>query len=315
MNYREAAALLAGQDQILILTHKRPDGDTIGCAAGLCAGLRRLGKSAFVLPNLDATSLLAPYLEGYLAAPDFIPDFVVSVDIAGRSLFGENALPYLEAGIDLALDHHPSNEGFAKENCVDGSRAACGELIYDMLCLWAAPDKAAALPLYVALSTDTGCFMYANTSPATHRIAAALMETGIDYTAVNKRHFRTKSFKRLQLERMLTQQLELFDGGETAIVTVTLAMLAELNAKDEDSEDIAAFVAQVEGASAAVTIREVSDRECKMSVRTTVGLNASDICAQMGGGGHAGAAGCAVKVGVAEAKALVLAAIGRVRHG
>ncbi|MEG1858326.1 MAG: DHHA1 domain-containing protein, partial [Pseudoflavonifractor sp.] len=272
-------------------------------------------KTAAILPNSDATSLLSPYLEGYLADASFTPDFVVTVDIAGRSLFTENALPYLAAGIDLALDHHPSNEHFAKENCVDGARAACGELIYDIICLWAEPDRAAALPLYVALSTDTGCFMYANTSPSTHRIAAALMETGIDYTAVNKRHFRTKSFKRLQLERMLTQQLELFDGGETAIVTVSLAMLAELNAKDEDSEDIAAFVAQVEGASAAVTIREVSDRECKMSVRTTVGLNASDICSLLGGGGHAGAAGCAVNVGIGEAKAAILSAIQKVRHG
>ena len=100
MDYREAAALLAEQNDILILTHKRPDGDTIGCAVGLCAALRKLGKTAWVLPNADATSLFTPYLEGCLAPGEFAPRFVVSVDIAGRSLFPENAKVWLERGIE-----------------------------------------------------------------------------------------------------------------------------------------------------------------------------------------------------------------------
>ena len=87
MDYKAAAELLKKQDRILILTHRRPDGDTIGCAAGLCAALREQGKTACILPNEDATSLFTPYLGGYLAEEDWEPDFVVSVDIAGRSLF------------------------------------------------------------------------------------------------------------------------------------------------------------------------------------------------------------------------------------
>lgn len=155
MDYREAAALLAEQNDILILTHKRPDGDTIGCAVGLCAALRKLGKTAWVLPNADATSLFTPYLEGCLAPGEFAPRFVVSVDIAGRSLFPENAKVWLERGVDLAIDHHPSNEGFGRENCVDAGRAACGELIFDLVREWGEIDAAIALPLYVAVSTDT----------------------------------------------------------------------------------------------------------------------------------------------------------------
>ena len=87
MEYREAAALLLRQNDILILTHKRPDGDTIGCAVGLCQALREQGKRAWVLPNEDATTLFTPYLEGYLAPEDIQPAFVVSVDIAGTNLF------------------------------------------------------------------------------------------------------------------------------------------------------------------------------------------------------------------------------------
>ncbi|MTQ98069.1 phosphoesterase RecJ domain-containing protein [Pseudoflavonifractor sp. BIOML-A6] len=313
MDYREAAALLAEQNDILILTHKRPDGDTIGCAVGLCAALRKLGKTAWVLPNADATSLFTPYLEGCLAPGEFAPRFVVSVDIAGRSLFPENAKVWLERGVDLAIDHHPSNEGFGRENCVDAGRAACGELIFDLVREWGEIDAAIALPLYVAVSTDTGCFVYGNTTPGTHRVAAALMETGIDYRGVNKRHFRTKSFKRLRLESMLCQNMELFDGGRIAVAAVTLEMMAVLDAREEDAEDVSAFAGQVEGVQTAVTIRELRPGECKLSVRTSAGLNASAVCALLGGGGHAAASGCTVHGSVEEAKRAILEAIEKVK--
>ena len=148
MDYKAAAELLKKQDRILILTHRRPDGDTIGCAAGLCAALREQGKTACILPNEDATSLFTPYLEGYLAEEDWEPDFVVSVDIAGRSLFTPRGERYLARGIDLGIDHHPSYEGFARESCVDPGRAACGELIYDLIRQWGPVSPAAALPLF-----------------------------------------------------------------------------------------------------------------------------------------------------------------------
>ena len=314
MTYTEAAELLRRQDSILILTHRRPDGDTIGCAVGLCAALRELGKTAWLLPNADATALFTPYLEGYLAPDGFSPAFVVSVDIAGRGLFPENARCWLEKGVDLAVDHHGSNEGFGKENCVDPGRAACGELIYDIIRQWGPVSPAAALPLYLAVSTDTGCFVYSNTTPDTHRVAAALMDTGIDYRSVNKRHFRTKSFKRLRLESMITQDMELFDNGAIAIAAVSLDMMKALNAREEDAEDIAAFAGQVEGVETAVTIRELRPGECKLSVRTSAGLNASAVCALLGGGGHAAAAGCSVAGSVADAKTAILAAIRQIQQ-
>ena len=126
MNVSETAALLAAQDDILILTHKRPDGDTIGCAAGLCAALRALGKTAWALPNSDVSSLFAPYLEPYLAPAEVQPAFVVTVDLAARSLFTQEGEAWLKRGIDLAIDHHPSYEGFGKESCVDPGRAGVG---------------------------------------------------------------------------------------------------------------------------------------------------------------------------------------------
>ena len=163
----QTAALLRTFDNILILTHVRPDGDTVGCAAALCAGLRSLGKAAFLLPNPELTDTTAPYFRPYEAPEGFTPDKVVSTDIATVGLFPENARPYAER-VDLAIDHHPSFESFGRENIVRPEAAACGELIYDILSDLGPITPEMALPLYVAVSTDTGCFAYANTTAKTH---------------------------------------------------------------------------------------------------------------------------------------------------
>ena len=313
MEYREAAALLLRQNDILILTHKRPDGDTIGCAVGLCQALREQGKRVWVLPNEDATTLFTPYLEGYLAPEDIQPAFVVSVDIAGTNLFTPTGEGWLRRGIDLAIDHHPSQEYFAKETCLDAGRAACGELVYDLIRQWGPVSREAALPLYVAVSTDTGCFQYSNTTAATHRVAADLMDTGIDAQGANKRHFRTKSLKRLKLESLIVDTMDLHDGGAIAIAAVSLADMARLEATERDAEDIAAFVGQLEGVHTSVTIRELAGGACKLSARPDATLNATKVCALLGGGGHAAAAGCTVPGTVEEAKAAILAAIRKVQ--
>lgn len=314
MDSEKAAELLKSNDRFLILTHKQPDGDTIGCAAGLCAALRQMGKTAHIAPNEDAHALFFPYLEGKLAPPDYVPDFVVSVDTASEGMLTKSTAVW--AGrIDLGIDHHPSNEGFAKENWVDPRCAACGEMIYHLSCLLGPVSKEVALPLYVAVSTDTGCFAYSNTTPQTHRVAALLMETGIDYAWVNKRHFRTKSFKRLKLECMIVEGLERYDDGETVIACITLDMMTALGATERDMEDIAAFIGQLDGVKASVTLRQLKPGENKISLRTSGGLNASNVCALLGGGGHAAAGGCTVYGTVEEAKAAVLRAIRAIEHG
>ena len=312
-DHQQAAQFLHDRDGFLILTHRRPDGDTVGCAIALCKALRRLGKTAYVLPNPDATALFDPYWGDVLAPADFQPDTVVSTDIASESLFPSNAKAY-EGKVELCLDHHPSNTGFARYNCVEADKAACGELIYQVITQWFPVDRETALPLYLAVSTDTGCFVYSNTTPHTHQVAAALMETGIDYAAVNKRHFRTKSYTRLRLESRMIETMDLHHSGQTAIAAISLQDMADFNATERDVEDIAAVVGQLEGVLTAVTIRELKPGECKLSVRTGDHLDASKVCALLGGGGHAAAAGCSVLGSVAQAKSAILTAIETIQN-
>ena len=312
---KETAALLREWDNVLILTHKRPDGDTIGSAIALCRVLRGLGKTAWLLENTDATSVFRNYLEGYIASGEFVPEKIVAVDLADEGLFPSNAVQYRDR-VDLAIDHHPSNSGYAAKSCVEAHKAACGEIVYDLALELGVMDREIAEMLYVAVSTDTGCFVYGSTGPDTHRVAAALMEQGIDTPEINKRHFRTKSLKRMQLESAIVRDMELYQDGTVVIAPVSLAMMAEVGATEEDAEDIASFVGVLEGVLHAATIRELKPGECKISLRTEPNfLNASDTCARLGGGGHAAAAGCVVKGTVQEAKEAILAAIRAEQNG
>ena len=304
----ETAALLRTFDNVLILTHVRPDGDTVGCAAALCVGLRALGKTAYLLPNSELTDTTAPYFAPYAAPDNFKPEKVVSTDIATVGLFPENAKPYIR-NIDLAIDHHPSFESFGKENIVRPEAAACGELMYDILVTLGPITPEIALPLYVAVSTDTGCFAYNNTSAQTHAVAAALIRTGIDFKTVNKVFFRTKTRKRMQLEGAMLDAMEFFDRDRVVILSVPISLMERVQASETDAEDLSALGGQIEGVDCAVTMRELRPDVWKMSVRTSARINATNVCSVLGGGGHAAAAGCTVSAAWPEAKRRILDAI------
>lgn len=316
MTDREAAQLLTTLEDVLILTHRRPDGDTIGCAAALCLALRQMGKTAYVLPNEDAHHLFDPYFEGVLAPEDFTPKNVVSVDTAALGMLPKSAKRYQE-NIVLAIDHHGSNEQYAQHSCVDAGCAACGELIFRILPLLGVTLTAEiALPLYMAVATDTGCFVYSNTTPQTHRVAAALMETGFDAHWVNKRHFRVKSRKRVLIENRLVEEMDLYDEGTLAFAYVTQALVREFQASEEDLDDISSFIGLLSGVVHSATVKELKEGGCKVSLRTDAKLlNASHVCARFGGGGHPAAAGCMIRGTPKEVRDALLEAIQAVRHG
>lgn len=309
LTVQETAALLRTFDHVLILTHVRPDGDTVGCAAALCAGLRALGKTAYLLPNPGLTETTASYFTPYAAPEGFIPEQVVSTDIATPSLFPDNAKAY-EGRVDLAIDHHPSFEHFGKANIVRPEAAACGELIYDILKELCPITAEIALPLYVAISTDTGGFIYSNVTANTHRVAADLMSIGIDYRAVNKLHFQTKSRIRMQLEAAMLNDAVFYDDHRVAVLCVPISLMERFHATENDAEDLSALAPQIQGVDCAVTARELRPNVWKFSLRTGERVNATEVCRVLGGGGHARAAGATVEnVSQREAVEMMLSAI------
>lgn len=221
MTRLEMAQALRAHDNYIILTHRRPDGDTLGSAAGLCLGLRALGKNAWVLKNRQLTPKLAPFTEGLVT--DTCPEHatVLSVDIASLGLLSFDAAELgLGDQIALAIDHHGSNDLTAPK-LVESDRAACGEIILELLELLGVPlTEKLANALYLAISTDTGCFKYSNTTAHTHEAAARLIHAGADTYPINKTFFDTKSFARLRLEAELTHSIELYAGGLVGLCTM-----------------------------------------------------------------------------------------------
>lgn len=309
MTEQQAANWLRERDHFLLLTHVRPDGDTLGSAAALALALRKLGKTAWLAENPGVTETYAGYMTGCFAPAEFVPEHIVAVDVATENLYPA-AFEQYKGEAELCIDHHPSNEGYAEHTCLDVSAAACGEVIYRICKLLGVMDEEIAKQLYIAISTDCGCFAYNNTTPETHRIAAQLMTYGDFWQEINKRVFQTLSLKEIRLQNRLLSSMEFYDDGAVVLGAISLADMAEFDAGQGDCEELAAYTNKIEGVKVAATLRQLGERVWKVSLRTGGHLNATNVCRILGGGGHAAAAGATMQdVDEEQARALVLNAI------
>ena len=169
-------------------------------------------------------------------------------------------------------------------------------------------DASMGAALYVAISTDTGCFRFNNTTADTLRCAAACKDTGADTFAINTALFMTKRLPRLQLEARLTEEMEFYAGGAVAVNTLPNVLLVELGLTEDDVDDISGFSREIAGVEIGVMLREGPDGG-KISLRCSPKYDAAAICARLGGGGHRGAAGASVPEGLDAAKKAILQAI------
>ena len=293
MMLESVAKTLLSKDKILILTHRSPDGDTIGSGYALAMALRKLGKNV----KVDCTD---PFPEKYsyftdkLEKLEFDEEFVVIVDIADTKLLGEKLSDYADK-IDLCIDHHGSNTKYAKEYYVEASAAAAAQVIAKLIRLMNVEfDKDIANAIYTGITTDTGCFRYTNVTAETHRIAADMIDCGAESGMINRLMFETKSRSRLEIERRVMDSIQFYLDGRCAIAYATIDMMKESGAVDNDMEGVSSLPRQIEGVMAGITLREKNNGKFKVSVRTTDELDASAICANFGGGGHKAAAGCMI---------------------
>ncbi|MCL2084790.1 MAG: DHH family phosphoesterase, partial [Oscillospiraceae bacterium] len=304
MTLAEAAQFIRERDGFLIMTHKDPDGDTLGSAAGLCIGLRSMGKRAYVARDPDAQGR---FIE--LAAGLYPPDggfnlseaVIIAVDIAAPSLFPA-ALSQLAEHITLAIDHHPGGGAFAPLSLIDTVSAATGELVCLLLHeLGVTFTLEMAEPLYIAIVTDTGCLRFDNTTSRTLRITAGLMDTGLKTGPINTELFERRALSRMALEAALLEDFELLAGGRVAMMFLTREKLERTAATVDDTDGIASMTRRIGGVEIGLLLREEQDGQTKFSVRTGPDYNAGHICAHLGGGGHARAAGATLDAPLAAA--------------
>lgn len=297
----EVAAFLAANDGFAILTHRRPDGDTLGSAALLCRGLRQLGKAAYILENPEITPKYAPLHKGLTMPSVQEGDVIIAVDTASKGMLPE-AFAHLADNIALRIDHHGTAESFTDWELVEPDSAACGEIVYGVLQeLGIALDAPMADVLYTAISTDTGCFRYANTTPNTFRVAADCAAVSKNLFAMNQLYFDTNSLGRLRLQGWMVENAVFLQEGKAVICALPKSIEEELGLQEDDMENISGFPRSIEGVKVAATIREDAPGKVKISVRAVPGCDAAAICAQFGGGGHKGAAGASMICSMEEA--------------
>lgn len=300
-----AAQFLLDNDDFLILSHANPDGDTCGCAYGLCGALQRVGKRARIACS-DPLSERFAFLREAIETQDFDEKTVVSVDVADKSLLGDLEEKYGDI-VDLALDHHVSHRSFGKRIFVDDSAAAACEIIYDLVLLLGegALDEKVAKCLYTGIATDTGCFKFGNTTRATHEKAGKLMEYGFDAADLNYVLFDMKTKARIELERYVFENIEFFAEDKGAIIALSKEILDSVDV--EDINGISALPRQIQGVEVGVVLKEKKDG-WKASLRSN-NVNVQEICGLFGGGGHIRAAGCTVKGALDEVKKQIIKAV------
>ncbi len=304
---KQAAQRLIENDNILILSHRNPDGDTLGCGSALMRALAALGKNVRHDCN-DKIPEKFSYLFDGVEKKDFKEDFIVSVDVAERRLLGDSFNEKYGDMVDLSFDHHGISKLFAKETyCESGSASAC-EVIYLLIKeLGVKIDSDIASFLYTGMSTDTGCFRYSNVTPRTHRIAAALIESGADHARINVRMFETKSMNDFIFQKMCLDNLKLYGEGKIALITVTRKMLSDCSLDKSALDAIKPITRQIEGVEIGITVKEEDGGNVGVSLRTGENYDAAEICAHFGGGGHMRAAGCQLDgVTVSEAEKRVI---------
>lgn len=305
IDLKSVAGLLREKDNILILTHRNPDGDTLGSGFALLRTLKNMGKRAR-LQNNDPIPKKYEYLYEGIESEDFEADFVVSVDVAERRLLGDDLNEKYGDRVDLAVDHHESSRLFAKETYCESDSASCCELIYLLIEAMGSPvTKEIADCIYTGMSTDTGCFKYSNVTPRTHEIAAKLIEAGADHSRINVRMFETKTMGDFMLQKMCLDTLEVYGDGKVAVISVTKDMLSECGVDKSALDAIKPITRQIEGVEIGLTVKEESDGKAGVSVRTGENFDAAAICAHFGGGGHVRAAGCEFKGTVEYAKEMM----------
>lgn len=301
----------------LLALHLSPDGDSVGASLAFRLALAQLGKKA-VVASKDPLGDSFGFLPG---APEIVPwdqiggpyDVVLLFDCADRSRMG-SPLPIESYGAKVVnVDHHSTNSAYGDAAFIDPSAAAVAEIALRLIDeLGVVLEPAIALCLYVAIVTDTGSFQYSSTSPQTHRIAARLLDAGLDAGDVSEEIYERNNPRGLSLLAAALESLEVAPNGQVAVVTLRLEDMERTGgtAADCDSLAIVNYARSIRGVEVGVLFRE-EEEGIKVSLRSRGGIDVGALALRLGGGGHERAAGIFLRRRtMAEARQSVLTALG-----
>jgi bifunctional oligoribonuclease and PAP phosphatase NrnA len=303
-----AIAELREADRFLLTTHENPDGDALGSLLAMHWILEQLGKDSLMYMSPDEFPLPWEYRNWTFDARlvGIPPEDVAERTIVFLDCGNIDRMPvdFLQAqGLHiLNIDHHHDNTRFGTVNYVDPGASCTAEIVWRLANeLGAEITLPIADALYTGLVTDTGRFMYENTTPEAHRMAAELIEAGVQPHRVYRRLYEDLPLRRLHLLQRALASVERHDGGAITIAHLTKRDYEETGALETDSEGVVDHMRAVEGTAVAVLVRELLSQERegvrKVSLRATDGrVDVSQVARELGGGGHPQAAGFSTRM-------------------
>ncbi|MDY6879733.1 MAG: bifunctional oligoribonuclease/PAP phosphatase NrnA [Desulfatiglans sp.] len=307
MSLNRIATVLTEGRHFLIIGHKDPDADAIGSMLALGKALSDAKKEVVLLTEHP---LPPPYIHmkgAHRIVSDFDPkrtiDFIIALDCSDRERLAPDLKDFEKKRPLVNIDHHASNDAFGDLNLVDPESSSTGELVYRLI-------KAADLPLgpeaaeniFSAIQTDTGSFRYNNTTPASMRLGAEMMEYGVKPWEVSRRLTDQYSLARLKLLEMALHSVEFHYGGRLGMMTLSLEMFEKAGAQESESERFVDYPRFVSGVEIAVLIRQTGAKDYKFSLRSNDHVDVSALASRFGGGGHMRAAGFELSGSIEEVK-------------
>jgi bifunctional oligoribonuclease and PAP phosphatase NrnA len=295
-------------DRFVLVTHENPDGDALGSLVAMQSVMRALGKDSLMFIGRDEFPL--PYEYAFFQFEDLITE--VPADVRERTIvfldcgnFDRNAVAIGDATI-VNLDHHHDNTHFGTINHVVPAASCTAEIVWDLMRgLDVSLTPRIAEALYVGLVTDTGRFMYENTGPAAHVMAADLIEAGVDVHEIYRRLYEGVPEPKLALLTRALQRVQRFDGGRLTFARLAREDFAETGAEESYTEGIIDHLRAVQGTKVAALARELTGEDSagrsKVSLRATdAAVDVSRIARAQNGGGHRQAAGFATQMSADE---------------
>lgn len=304
----QLANWIAGRQEIALVCHVSPDGDTLGSALALWRALLSLGKTTqvFCASSIPEMYSFLPGIEQVSDADEIKLRSVLCVDVASRDRMGKYEA--ILGGCESAcIDHHGTNEGYCDVNVVEGGASATGVVVVKLLdALGISMDREMATCLYAAISSDTGRFMYSLTNAEALRAGARCLEQPIDVDEIGFWLFRRRTLARNKLLAYALNHMFLTECGRIAVIELPQSAYEESGAASGDAEGIVNYGIETSGVEVAIQAKEQNEKQTKFSLRSRGALDVSKAAARLGGGGHANAAGVTIDLPMDQAVAQVL---------
>jgi len=310
LGLKEGLRALRSAKKVIVVSHKNPDGDTLGCMLALGLALMQKGKHVFLVCQ-DAVPTRYQFLPGSeLVQADCREkvDVAVAVDCGGVSQLGSAKKAFFKAKTTLQVDHHDFGDPFGKIQVVDPEASAVGEIVYYLVeALKVDITPAIATCLLTSIIVDTGAFHFSNIRAKTFEICAKLSKKGVDLQHLIEEAYWTKSRPTALLSSHAILKANFSRDGFIAWTVVSQASIRRYGAGLSDADSVADDLRSIENVKVAVLFRETDRGHYRVSLRSKKGIHVAIVARRFGGGGHHNSAGCVIRATEAEKKKLLQA--------